>query len=326
MTERELEARLIHEQIPLPNGFDARQEAALCRAMAQTRGVAHRPKRTLLLAAALMLLTGAAFAAGGRGLAFFWRQASPEAERLIERGIAQSGGRLDAAEFVVREAVFDGSTLQAVVVIRAENGRRAVMLGQNGNVSRDAVLVDIGETGDVAWAEDEDGALLVYISQTVRDAGETLHVAWPCSAAVADADGLHWAKPQTGMLEFDVPRVQSQSFAMQTSVGWAEWLTVTGIRVSTTPLGMALEIDYRPSTRLGEALPEFVVEDDERVINRHGELSRTGDAQTGYTVCMQTDLPSSLPHALTLGVRGLDESIRFDFDTQTAAMTKGAER
>lgn len=44
------------------------------------------------------------------------------------------------------------------------------------------------------------------------------------------------------MLEFDVPRVQSQSFAMQTSVGWAEWLTVTGIRVSTTPLGMALEI------------------------------------------------------------------------------------
>lgn len=57
-----------------------------------------------------------------------------------------------------------------------------------------------------------------------------------------------------------------------------------------------------------------------------GELSRTGDAQTGYIVCMQTDLPSSLPHALTLGVRGLDESIRFDFDTQTAAMTKGAER
>lgn len=87
MTERELEARLIHEQIPLPNGFDARQEAALCRAMAQTRGVVHRPKRTLLLAAALMLLTGAAFAAGGRGLAFFWRQASPEAERLIERGL-----------------------------------------------------------------------------------------------------------------------------------------------------------------------------------------------------------------------------------------------
>lgn len=247
MTERELEARLIHEQIPLPNGFDARQEAALCRAMAQTRGVAHRPKRTLLLAAALMLLTGAAFAAGGRGLAFFWRQASPEAERLIERGIAQSGGRLDAAEFVVREAVFDGSTLQAVVVVRAENGRRAVMLGQNGNVSRDAVLVDIGETGDVAWAEDEDGALLVYFSQTVRDAGETLHVAWPCSAAVADADGLHWAKPQTGMLEFDVPRVQSQSFAMQTSVGWAEWLTVTGIRVSTNAsLAWRMKSDYRP--------------------------------------------------------------------------------
>lgn len=79
------------------------------------------------------------------------------------------------------------------------------------------------------------------------------------------------------MLEFDVPRVQSQSFAMQTSVGWAEWLTVTGIRVSTTPLGMALEIDYRPSARLGEALPEFVVEDDERVINGMGSFRCTGE-------------------------------------------------
>lgn len=52
MTERELEARLIHEQIPLPNGFDARQEARCVERWRDARRGA-RPKRTCMLAAAL---------------------------------------------------------------------------------------------------------------------------------------------------------------------------------------------------------------------------------------------------------------------------------
>ena len=144
MTEREIEARLRNERISLPDGFEARQEAALCRVMAKRECVL--PKRMAWLVAALaLMMSAAAIAAGGRGLAFFWRQASPEAERLIEKGIAQSGGQLDAAEFVVREAVYDGSVLQAVVAVRGKENRRAVMLGDDGNVSADAVLVDVGE-------------------------------------------------------------------------------------------------------------------------------------------------------------------------------------
>ena len=100
MTERELEARLIHEQIPLPNGFDARQEAALCRAMAQTRGVAHRPKRTLLLAAALMLLTGAAFAAGAG-----WRFSGGR-HRRRRSGLSSGGLRSPAVGWMRRSLSF----------------------------------------------------------------------------------------------------------------------------------------------------------------------------------------------------------------------------
>lgn len=119
MTEREIEARLRNERISLPDGFEARQEATLRRVMARREGVL--PKRMAWLAAALVLMmSAAAIAAGGRGLAFFWRQASPEAERLVEKGIAQSGGQLDAAEFVVREAVYDGNVLQAVVAVQGK--------------------------------------------------------------------------------------------------------------------------------------------------------------------------------------------------------------
>ena len=160
MTEREIEARLRNERISLPDGFEARQEAALRRVMAKRECVL--PKRMAWLAAALaLMMSAAAIAAGGRGLAFFWRQASPEAEQLIEKGIAQSGGQLDAAEFVVREAVYDGSVLQAVVAVQGKENRRAVMLGDDGNVSADAVLVDVGEDGEIETAREEDGVAAV---------------------------------------------------------------------------------------------------------------------------------------------------------------------
>ena len=214
MTEREIEARLRNERISLPDGFEARQEAALCRVMAKRECVL--PKRMAWLVAALaLMMSAAAIAAGGRGLAFFWRQASPEAERLVEKGIAQSGGQLDAAEFVVREAVYDGSVLQAVVAVQGKENRRAVMLGDDGNVSADAVLVDVGEDGEIETAREEDGVLLVYIRQEMRTAENELHVVWPCFASVADTDGLSWSSPQIGTLVFDVPRTAPQTLDMQ---------------------------------------------------------------------------------------------------------------
>ena len=67
MTEREIEARLRNERISLPDGFEARQEAALRRIMAKRECVL--PKRMAWLAAALVLMmSAAAIAAGGRDL------------------------------------------------------------------------------------------------------------------------------------------------------------------------------------------------------------------------------------------------------------------
>ena len=87
MTEREIEARLRNERISLPDGFEARQEAALRRVMAKRECVL--PKRMAWLAAALVLMmSAAAIAAGGRGLAFFWRQASPEAASSTQRNLS----------------------------------------------------------------------------------------------------------------------------------------------------------------------------------------------------------------------------------------------
>ena len=148
MNEHELEDRLHHERIILPEGFDGRQEAVLFRAMEQKR----RPvQRAFVLAVALALLICAtALAADGLGLAFFWQSASPEAEALVEKRIPQSGGQLDDATFTVREAVFDGNTLQAVVAVQAAEGKRAVMQGYHGNVSADGVLVDCGEEGSIS--------------------------------------------------------------------------------------------------------------------------------------------------------------------------------
>ncbi len=324
MTEREIEARLRNERISLPDGFEARQEAALRRVMAKREGVL--PRRMAWLAAALVLMmNAAAIAAGGRGLAFFWRQASPEAERLVEKGIAQSGGQLDAAEFVVREAVYDGSVLQAVVAVQGKENRRAVMLGDDGNVSADAVLVDVGEDGEIEAAREEDGVLLVYIRQEMRTAEKELHVVWPCFASVADADGLSWSSPQIGTLVFDVPRTAPQTLDMQMRIELEHALTLTHIAVETTPLGATLTISYQPGERLKAAMPEFDVEDGARVVNWRGTLSREGDAQTGYTVCIHTDPIDSLPHTLTLGVRGLSSKVRVDFDAQTATMIKGEE-
>ena len=199
------------------------------------------------------------------------------------------------------------------------------MLGDDGNVSADAVLVDVGEDGEIETAREEDGVLLVYIRQEMRTAENELHVVWPCFASVADADGLSWSSPQMGTLVFDVPRTAPQTLDMQMRIELEHALTLTHIAVETTPLGATLTISYQPGERLKAAMPEFDVEDGARVVNRRGTLSREGDAQTGYTVCIHTDPIDSLPHTLTLGVRGLSSKVRVDFDAQTATMIKGEE-
>ncbi|HIQ63191.1 MAG: hypothetical protein UFE80_06530 [Christensenellales bacterium] len=319
MNEHELEDRLHHERIILPEGFDGRQEAVLFRAMEQKR----RPvQRAFVLAVALALLICAtALAADGLGLAFFWGDASPDAESLVERGVPQSGGQLDDATFTVREAVFDGNTLQAVVAVQAVEGKRAVMQGYHGNVSADGVLVDCGEEGSIEWAEEEDGTLLLYISQAIFSEEAQLSVTWPCSTALASADGSRWVHEQSGVLCFEVPRIEAQTLKLSATVDWSGLLTVTDVEVAYTPLGMDLQIRYVPGERLKNAVPSFYVGREEDAVNhRGGEISRTGNAQDGYTLHVRFYTPDSLPHTLTLGVRGMEDRVLFDFDRQTAIL------
>ena len=102
MTEREIEARLRNERISLPDGFEARQEAALRRVMAKREGVL--PKRMAWLAAALALMMSAAAM-----LAAIWDDwpramacvtATPaQAAGLTDRGAIRPGLRADLIRF-----------------------------------------------------------------------------------------------------------------------------------------------------------------------------------------------------------------------------------
>ena len=210
------------------------------------------------------MMSAAAIAAGGRGLALFWRQAWPEAERLVEKGIAQSGGQLDAAEFVVREArsLPDGGVLQAVVAVRGKENRRAVMLGDDGNVrrrcgtcgalARMAKLRLHGRKTACCWCTSDRRCGRRKMSFTWF--GRALH---PWRTRMASS----WSSPQIGTLVFDVPRTAPQTLDMQMRIELEHALTLTHIAVETTPLGATLTISYQPGERLKAAMPEFDVED-----------------------------------------------------------------
>ena len=193
----DLEKRLHTEKIMLPDGFDARQENVLMKAMVSRVEKGHRYKWVIVFASLMTLLIATAAAAGYWGLTHFWKDASPDAVALIESGISQTGGELDDATFVVREAVFDGKTLQAVLTIQATDGRVAVLENQNDNVRDNCVRVDCwlgaienqkGITGCIDGQYDQEGTLTLYISETLEkelDVDRT-HISLGCATMTAN--------------------------------------------------------------------------------------------------------------------------------------------
>lgn len=333
----DLEKRLHTEKIMLPDGFDARQENVLMKAMVSRVGKGHRYRWAIVFASLMTLLIATAAAAGYWGLTHFWKDASPDAVALIESGISQTGGELDDATFVVREAVFDGKTLQAVLTIQATDGRVAVLENQNDNVRDNCVRVDCwlgaienqkGITGCIDGQYDQEGTLILYISETLEKELDVdrAHISLGCATMTANHE--RWSNRQSGNIEFEIPRITPKTIEMDTEVDLEGWLSIRHVKVSYTPLGATLEIRYKPETRLGEAMPTFYVNcADDAVNSRYGGvIQREGDAQSGYVLTIQTGLPESLPHSLMLGVRGIKSRIRLDFDRNMAVIEgKGEE-
>ena len=334
----DLEKRLHTEKIMLPDGFDARQENVLMKAMMSPRtGNRRRYKWAVGWAALMTLLIATAAATGYWGLTHFWKDASPDAVALIESGISQTGGELDDATFVVREAVFDGKTLQAVLTIQATDGRVAVLENQNDNVRDNCVRVDCwlgaienqkGITGCIDGQYDQEGTLTLYISETLEKEldADRVHVSLGC--ATMTANHKQWSNRQSGDIEFEIPRITPKTVEMDTEVDLEGWLSIEHVKASYTPLGATLEIRYKPETRLGEAMPTFYVNSADDAVNSRygGVIQREGDAQSGYVLTIQTGLPESLPHSLMLGVRGIKSRIRLDFDRNMAVVEgKGEE-
>ena len=333
----DLEKRLHTERIMLPDGFDARQENVLMKAMVSRVEKGHRYKWVIVFASLMTLLIATAAAAGYWGLTHFWKDASPDAVALIESGISQTGGELDDATFVVREAVFDGKTLQAVLTIQATDGRVAVLENQNDNVRDNCVRVDCwlsaienqkGITGCIDGQYDQEGTLTLYISETLEKELDVdrAHISLGCATMTANHE--RWSNRQSGKIEFEIPRITPKTVEMDTEVDLEGWLSIEHVKASYTPLGATLEIRYKPETRLGEAMPTFYVNSADDAVNSRygGVIQREGDAQSGYVLTIQTGLPESLPHSLTLGVRGIKSRVRLDFDRNMAvAEGKGEE-
>lgn len=333
----DLEKRLHTERIMLPDGFDARQENVLMKAMVSRVEKGHRYKWVIVFASLMTLLIATAAAAGYWGLTHFWKDASPDAVALIESGISQTGGELDDATFVVREAVFDGKTLQAVLTIQATDGRVAVLENQNDNVRDNCVRVDCwlsaienqkGITGCIDGQYDQEGTLTLYISETLEKELDVdrAHISLGCATMTANHE--RWSNRQSGNIEFEIPRITPKTVEMDTEVDLEGWLSIEHVKASYTPLGATLEIRYKPETRLGEAMPTFYVNSADDAVNSRygGVIQREGDAQSGYVLTIQTGLPESLPHSLTLGVRGIKSRVRLDFDRNMAvAEGKGEE-
>lgn len=333
----DLEKRLHTEKIMLPDGFDARQENVLMKAMVSRVGKGHRYRWVIVFASLMTLLIATAAAAGYWGLTHFWKDASPDAVVLIESGISQTGGELDDATFVVREAVFDGKTLQAVLTIQATDGRVAVLENWNDNVRDNCVRVDCwlgaienqkGITGCIDGQYDQEGTLTLYISETLEKELDVdrAHISLGCATMTANHE--RWSNRQIGSIEFEIPRITPKTVEMDTEVDLEGWLSIEHVKASYTPLGATLEIRYKPETRLGEAMPTFYVNSADDAVNSRygGVIQREGDAQSGYVLTIQTGLPESLPHSLTLGVRGIKSRVRLDFDRNMAvAEGKGEE-
>lgn len=348
MTDREMRERMHAERAEAPAGFAARQDALLARLTAggALRGAMPAKRRmAFALALTLLLIGGAASASGYLRLTRFWREANPEAERLVQSGIAQTGGELSGVSFAVREAVFDGRTVEALVEVRGEEGFQPMEEGgeelegllcktdwtQTREAERTlAVGCDVCDvsgaslsSGAGASMREEDGTLLLYVSDVLEETvrAQSAQVTLTCWTYPASDP----QKRQTAELAFALPVMEQQKAACDMSADMEGWLTVMRVEASYTPLSMELTIAYRPGERLKRAMPMFYVEDG----GRRGFWQDLGGQTAGgdgtYTVRLVCPKASTLPGALTLGVEGLDSTLAIDFAAGTAVVERCAE-
>lgn len=344
MTDQDIRERMRAERACTPPGFDARQDALLKRLTAE-----HTPERrmtppkrqaTLALAFSLLLICGAAGASGYLGLARFWREANPQAETLIQNEIVQTGGEMSGASFAIREAVFDGKTVEALIEVRGREGfvtleenseELEALLGETDWAQSQeakstlAVGCDVSDvdgvtlsTGTSESMREEDGTLLVYVSDVLERTveSEQAQITMTC-----------WAYPagnpreiQRAELTFALPVVEREKVACSMNADMEGWLTVTRVETSYTPLSMEVKITYMPGERLKQAMPSFCADDVDRNIFWSELGGQTQNEDGSYTLELICPTARSLPDLLTLRVEGIDSRLNIDFAAGTATV------
>lgn len=338
MTERELKLRMHAERAPLPEGFHTRHDRLLRDLTAEKRAPRVRMKGAVVFALAIVMLAacGAAAAARYFGMTAFWHDPRQGAQELIESGISQEGGVTENATFAVREAVFDGSTLQVVMEIRAKEGY--VPVDEFGDKIYELYLeddpqrrpmdagfdvIDInGNTssfGGYSEPEYEDDGTMILYQYMVMDEpvdADTAHVTLGCRAW-PDGD---YAQMESALLTFDIPRVEPETLRSDAVLDMRQF-AITELEAVYTPLGLDATLRYVPGERLKKANLSFIVFDGE-----HEDLcdSRREEDGDGYVVHLRVDrCPDTLPDSLVIGVRGLDCRAVYSFVDGTAKVMDG---
>lgn len=338
MTERELKMRMHAERAPLPEGFQTRHDRLLRDLTAKQRAPRMRMKGAVIFALALIMLAacGAAVAARYYGMTAFWYDPQPGAQELIESGISQKGGVMESATFTVREAVFDGSTLQVVMEIRVKEGYVPVDEFSDKvyelyleddpqrrpmDVSIDLMDINGGISLSGGMSEpqyEDDGTMILYQYMVMEEPvdADVAHVKLGCRAW-PDGD---YTQMESASLTFDIPRVESETIRSDAVLDMQQF-TITALEAVYTPLRLDVTLRYIPGERLKHADLLLFVLDGER--EEFSDLTREPDGD-GYVVHLRTErCPDTLPDSLVIGVRGLDCRAVYNFADGTAQVMNG---
>ena len=231
MTERELEARLRNERISLPDGFEARQEAALRRVMAKREGVL--PKRMAWLAAALVLVLTTAYAAVVTHTELVWNAGHPienEADDhlgLLTGKAGTSGDSLTigGVTFTVQDGIYSPETGQlfASAVISADESVQLVGVESDMEWEVRAVT-PVSEKLDpsgISWAEwaEQNGKTLVPVRMEIRGSMQFPNIPMFCDFLTQNPDGTVSVGFQVDLTEADTSHLKSCEVQLECRVG-----------------------------------------------------------------------------------------------------------
>lgn len=201
----------------------------------------------------------------------------PEAENLVQKDVAQQGGETIPASFTLREAVYDGTTIN-MVVCATPSSEDILLIGADSSPNDPVSNLGISSSQTIAeyaaaqgktklyslslhdkesdaasmdWKLESDGSLVfIYTTRRESDA-DILPVTLHCSSVVVNADGtrdgdsiqrteLHFELQNNAIAQTEVTTLDELNVAIENA-----GVVVERIDLKSTALGLYYTISFR---------------------------------------------------------------------------------